>query len=590
MKITPININKGQYLDKILINLPSNAIILKELPNIGATTNELKCKRNSILLQPNVPVIKGKKTKGIFGVYEGVDVSQIMDYLSNDKYEFKKILVTPESFYKVKQAAENLNINLFEDFFLLFDECDRTMKDVGYRESIILPMQDFFSFKHKAFISATAVIPSDPRFESYGFEHVVIKPTFNYKKAIDIIISNNVSMSLKSTLMNNGSECYCIFFNSIQGISRIIKELNIGDESNIYCSKKKATELNALGIKRAHENLTTEFAKFNFFTSRFNAAVDIIMDVKPSVVMVTNLNVAHHTMIDPNSDAVQIVGRFRKGVESIKFITNMDSTLNAKTPDEAVSYLEGCEESYNVIKSLRDAAEKEGSIETLNEALELVKYASFVNADGSKNHFMVDNFIYEERVKMLFQDADLLLEAYSSDHFTPTVKTETYRYSDLEEPKGTSESSIKELTTSIINALQKLELSDGMYTIDNSKEVIEQIRQIFPEIAEGYYILGAEELAKNSYSKRQINEAIKQKKNDMGKSDFGFIRSLQIAFPDGYKGTSATIKKILKRIIEKHGLNLKAEIQLLNEYFELGPRTTVDNKKGYKIISSKFKR
>ena len=590
MKTTHLHINKGQYLSDILSVLPSDAVILKNLTNIGATTIELLCERHSLLLQPNVPVIRGKKARGIFGVYEGVDVSNIMDYLSNDSFKFKKILVTPESFHKVKEAAENLNINLFEEFFLLFDECDSTMKDVGYRESIILPMQDFFYFKHKAFISATAVVPSDPRFESYGFEHVLIKPTFNYKKAIDITISNNVSMSLKSTLMNNGSECYCIFFNSIQGISRIIKELNIGEESNIYCSKKKATELTALGIKRAHENLTPEFAKYNFFTSRFNAAVDILMEVKPTVVMVTNLHVAHHTMIDPHSDAVQIVGRFRKGVEGIKFITNIDSTLNAKTPEEAISYLEGCEESYNVIKTLRNSTQKEGALETLNEALELVKYASFVNTDGGKNHFMVDNFIYEEKVKMLFQDADLLLEAYSSDHFTPTVKTETYRYSDLEEPKGTSESSIKELTTSIINALQKLELSDGMYTIDNSKEVIEQIRQIFPEIAEGYYILGAEELAKNSYSKRQIKEAIKQKKNDMDKSDFDFIRSLQISFPDGYKGTSASIKKVLKRNIDKHGLNLKAEIQLLNEYFELGPRTTVNSKKGYLIISSKFKR
>lgn len=590
MKTNKLKINKGQYLSEIINVLPSNTIILKRLTNIGATTIELLCKRNSLLLQPNVPVIKGKKAKGIFGVYEGVDIPQIMDYLNNDAFEFKKILVTPESFHKVKEAAENLNINLFEDFFLLFDECDRTMKDVGYRDSIVLPMEDFFSFKLKAFISATAVIPSDPRFEEHNFEHLIIEPTFNYQKVIDLIVSNNVSMSLKSKLANDDNSCYCIFFNSIQGISRIIKGLKIEDESNIYCSKKKATELTALGIKRAHENLTPEFAKYNFFTSRFNAAVDIYTDVKPEVIMVTNLHVAHHTMIDPNSDAIQIVGRFRNGVENITSISNFDSTLQAKSPEEAISYLEGCEESYNVIKTLRNSTQKEGALQTLNEALELVKYASFVNAAGTKNHFMFDNFIYEEKVKSLFQCSENLVNAYSSNHFLPNVKTETYRYSDLEEPKGASESSIKDLTASIINALQKLEIKDGMYTIDNSQDVIEQIKQIFPEIVEGYYVLGAEDLAKNSYSKRQIKDAVKQKRNDQDKSNFDFIRSLQNSFPDGYKGTSASIKKALKKNIEKHGLNLKAEVKLLQDYFELGPRTTINHKKGYLVKSSKFKR
>jgi hypothetical protein len=86
MKTTVLKLNKGQYLNHIISVLPSNAIILKTLTNIGATTIELECERHSILLQPNVPVIKGKKVKGIFGVYEGVDVSQIMDYLRNDAF------------------------------------------------------------------------------------------------------------------------------------------------------------------------------------------------------------------------------------------------------------------------------------------------------------------------------------------------------------------------------------------------------------------------------------------------------------------------------------------------------------------------
>lgn len=585
-------INKDQYLADIMDALPSNTIIFKTATGIGATHLELQCERNSIIIEPNVPVIKGKKRRGIFGVYEGIDVSHIMDYLRNTNFFYKKILVTPESFGKVKEAAENLNINLHTDYFLLFDECDRTMKDVNYRDSILLPMMDFFLFDQKAFISATAVVPSDPRFIEYEFEHLTIEPSYSLRKAIDLITTNNVSMTLKSQIMNCLSDCICIFFNSIQGISSIIKDLGIADETNIYCSKKKATELSAMGIKRAHENLTPKLAKYNFFTSRFNAAVDI-PDVEPTVIMVTNLHVAHHTVIDPGNDAIQIVGRFRKGVEHIIAISNFDENLHAKTPQEAISYLKGCEESYNIIKTLRNSTTREGALETLNEALELVKYSSFVNEDGTKNHFMVDNFLYGEAVKMLFKTPSALEKAYHSNHFDPRVVHENYRYSDAEDPRSSSTSSTKELTGVIINALRKLEDDQGfIYSIDNSQNIIQDIRLVFPEIVEGYYVLGAEELSKNCYSKKQIIDAIKRKKAEAEKSDFNFIKALQGTFLDGFAAPSSVIKRKFGAVIEIHGLSLRPEIVLLRDYFEISPRTSIKGykEKGYRILSSKFKR
>src|SRR5690606_2006246 len=142
MKTTRISIDKGQYLGDILTCIPNSTIVQKTVTNIGATTLELVSSRNSIIIEPNVPVIKGKriKNKNVLGVLEGIYAPDIKAYLDNNEIEYKKILTTPESFGKVKQAIQESDYDFYEDFFLLFDECDRITIDIDFRESIALPL------------------------------------------------------------------------------------------------------------------------------------------------------------------------------------------------------------------------------------------------------------------------------------------------------------------------------------------------------------------------------------------------------------------------------------------------------------------
>ena len=74
--------------------------------------------------------------------------------------EYKKIITTPESFYKIRKAAEELNINIYKTFFCLFDECEKVTQDVDYRRKISQPIYDFFKFEQKAFVSATPLLMS----------------------------------------------------------------------------------------------------------------------------------------------------------------------------------------------------------------------------------------------------------------------------------------------------------------------------------------------------------------------------------------------------------------------------------------------
>ena len=68
MQTEEIKIHNGEWLTDALKrqgyeNIPSNVILDKTLTGLGATHTELHSNRNSIIIEPNVPVII-EKTKG----------------------------------------------------------------------------------------------------------------------------------------------------------------------------------------------------------------------------------------------------------------------------------------------------------------------------------------------------------------------------------------------------------------------------------------------------------------------------------------------------------------------------------------------
>lgn len=181
----------------------------------------------------------------MFGVKQGVTTEEIIDYLERTLAEgkFIKLISTPEGFTKIKRAFEELELDLYSMCFFLSDECDKLIKDVDYRADIILPMDDFFKFREKAFVSATPILPSDPRFESQGFKIVKIQPTFDYKRPIDIIQTNNVLEALKDVLpqikvQQEQSRSICFFANSVDMIHQLMDKLGIENESAVFCAEK----------------------------------------------------------------------------------------------------------------------------------------------------------------------------------------------------------------------------------------------------------------------------------------------------------------------------------------------------------------
>lgn len=112
--------NKIQYLTEILPEIPTNTILYKKLTGLGATYGELKSKRNSVIIEPNKPVIVGKckdpkhKKDNIFGVFDGVYTDDIVAYLERSikQNKYIKILTTPESSHKVQDAFETMEMDI----------------------------------------------------------------------------------------------------------------------------------------------------------------------------------------------------------------------------------------------------------------------------------------------------------------------------------------------------------------------------------------------------------------------------------------------------------------------------------------------
>ena len=389
-----VTLKEGQHLSDVMHEIPTNCILSKRIPGCGATTLELCTKHNSIILVPNVPVINSKcqKYEYLLGVHEKVDEQKIVEYLnSNQRY---KIMTTPESFPKVKNACVRCGLNIYSDFFLLDDECHQLVKDVDYREDIVKPMDDFFKFERKALVSATPVGFSDPRFKN--FSTINISADYDYQQEIHVVHTYSLAKTVKEFLESHKNNKVCIFFNSIDGIDSLIEQFNLKNDATIYCAPKSRTKLRAeYDFTNAYDVWSAETMKrVNFFTARFYTAFDLeLKSEKPDLLMITDPFISPYTMLDVDTDCIQICGRFRNGISSATHIYRTNEEIIAKTREQLEWEIKSHEIVYNTLRTLYDTADSKELRYGLGEALETLPFRNYLYPDLSKNWFAVDNAI-----------------------------------------------------------------------------------------------------------------------------------------------------------------------------------------------------
>ena len=596
-QIIQINKNENgkiQYLTEVLPMIPANTILYKTLTGLGATYGELKADRNSIIIEPNVPVIVGKcndpKHKGdnLFGVYEGVYTEDVIKYLEKSADKKTKILTTPESFHKVKDAFELMDMDIYSTCFLLFDECHKIVKDADYRSDITLPFNDFFLFNEKALVSATPISFSDPRFESQKFQTIKIEPTFEYKLPIKLIHTNNVLEQLKREL-DKLDTTICFFINSTDMIYSFIKQLDIENESTVFCAKKSVEKLKSKKFKQAFEQWSkSQMKKYNFFTSRFYNALDIELEIKPTVIMISEVYFSEYSMIDPHTDAIQAIGRFRNGVNSVYHIFNTNPNLPVRTKEEVDIYLQVSKEVYNKIKTFYNCATSEEARNAYREALKVLPFNKMLDKEGRENFFAIDNYVDEALLKSSYNEKEELIASYKRNPlFDLDVESAYFPFGDFERLKKESKyASLKDKRKEVVHQLELLKGDDETEMIRNYKN---ELRQADPFIYEAYKEIGKEMIESLDYSVKRIKEAMILKQYREKTEGTEFIQLIKNSFTVGQRYTKKHIKEELTRIYALTGVTPQKTItgQSIIEFFHVKEINTGGSRK-FLLVESKI--
>lgn len=578
-------IEKDQYLGDVIPFIPSNTIIFKNVTGIGATTLELKYPRHSIIIEPNVPVIQGKKKKhkDILAIYKGVNSKHIADYLKNDEIKYKKIVTTPESFEKIISACYEARFDLYNDFFLLFDECDRLCKDVDFRESITDPLFHFFQFKEKAFISATAIEPSDPKFKENDFKYLSIVPTYSIEKKISLFTTNNPYNILQELFNKNNGKKNFIFLNATKPIEKLISFLKIQDKSAIFCSDRSLENISE-SVSYSSSSLDEEhFKEYNFFTSRFFSAVDFDVDYDCNVYLVTDVNLAEYSAIDPKTDAIQIIGRFRnKSIDlNIHIISNADQNLNCRTVEDSRTFLYCTEKIYTSIFNYRKTTKDKTILEVLNLTLDVLPFKKFLDVRGKKSYFKFDNYMYNNRVLSYYLNYDNLFKAYTDcnivdseiHYFKVTHQTRDYFYDStmltyrkLFKSYGDNVKKIGKLLLAFENPTV---VEDDKIKIEN---ILNGVELYFPEVFEAYSNkIDLEEICECK-SKEQVLALIKEHIKKRERKSFTFIEDLRDEFPVNSSFTGDAFREKFKKLIDQHQLSLDPTIKEAKNFLEISQR------------------
>ena len=590
MKIVRAILHKGEWLLDALKRIghsmiPSNCILNKTLTGLGATHSEIHSKRSSIIIEPNVPVILGKldDNENLEAVYAKCTPYNLKKYLQMD-IPYKKIITTPESFKKIRKAAEELHINIYKTFFCLFDECEKVTQDIDYRRKISQPIYDFFRFEQKAFVSATPLPMSHPEFEKQGFQMVKIEPSFDYKKNLTLIVTNSYYIWLQRVLDSlRDSKHICIFFNVTDGITELINNLGITDYK-VFCSQESVDKLLKRGIVQAYSQIDYPLAKYNFFTCRFYSALDIrIAKHKPDIIILTDHRTANWTIVDPFTEAIQIQGRFRRrGKDDITYnslthISTVNPDIRVRSKEEIGNRVERFIATYNLLKKIHDEELDEFKKQAILEDMENLKYQDLIDERGEINPFSVDNLYNEERVRSYYQSAESLYQAY--------VDTGFFNVEFIDAMNCVGDDDIERLNNTKIQIDQRklilqlaIRIEEWFMSGKISYEDKEQHLDYFKQQPEGNYVLNAyEKIGKDAivsaeYKRglidRKVREFDKAQANKLRFSE-NVLKDIQREFPLGVYIPKKDIQQRLQMILQDNGVQYKATQDSIRDYYEV---------------------
>ena len=213
---------------------------------------------------------------------------------------------------------------------------------------------------------------------------------------------------------------------------------------------------------------------------------------------------APFSAVDPQTEVVQAIGRFRNGVARAHHIANTSDNLQCLTREALERRLTGEENIYNQIRQIQPDGEDEAQARF--QALNGMAYKRFVTRDGNRNHFMWDNAWTDEQIKAYYRYPSTLTAAYKSAPFRLTVCTAHYPITDADRlRREIAKMNTRELWREVVGQLAKLQTAHS----DMEPAFLqEDLGNEFAAIVQAFTILGAKRMEELWYSRSKIEAAM----------------------------------------------------------------------------------
>jgi hypothetical protein len=282
-------IEDSLYLSHFIDRMPYG-IINKKATGIGATTLEIECPRNSIIVMPTKSLAYTKflkyhnTTKETLYVGSEIGIitttvtkEDIQIYVNDNDIVFKKILVVADSLPKVIDAIGD---SVRQNFFIMIDEVDVLQSDSGFRPALENVMDYYFKFPRtsRCVVSATIREFSHPELKNESVVTIVKKNPPRRNIILFYSENNNINGLLKEQLekisTENPDQKILIAYNSVKGIMDVISNLSdeMKRECGVLCSKTSKEYAKNCFRELDSVHLTD---RITFMTSAFFVGIDI---------------------------------------------------------------------------------------------------------------------------------------------------------------------------------------------------------------------------------------------------------------------------------------------------------------------------
>ncbi|MEI3342129.1 MAG: hypothetical protein V8R52_08295 [Coprobacter fastidiosus] len=504
-------------------------------------------------------------------------------------------------------------MNIYKEYFCLFDESEHITEDTGYRRSISAPMREFFKFERKALVSATPLKPSKytlTLFLRHQFKWVEIKPDYDYREDMTLITTRSFYSRVKQEvkrLLDNGSPHVCIFYKTTEGINNIVESLLhdgiiTKDDYKVFCSKDSADKLKSRFLEHSTDKLELPLRKVNLFTSRFFPSIDINLKELCDVLILSNYDHVQHTLINPFTEAIQCQGRFRhvfpngKRYNSLTVIASIPNELKVKSEEEIYKDIDARIKSYRAVQ--KEKLKVDDST-YYDKELKRLRLNEVLNSERNGfDRFAIEQLLLDEQVKGYYLSSDALRQAYEDTgyfnvDFQP--EEEAVGEDDIYRIKAAK---TKEKWQFIVSVLSNIKEDDNVVQLLRAKCVEEEW------LINAFFKLGREVIEQQQYSKTTIKKLLEQTEQEevlQRRFSTEFLNDIIREF-ESETGNDLYIpvKNVLDRIVPllehygitysrygdgKKGTMCKLSEALIKEYFDVKR----SNKDGAKVKLDRFK-